>query len=125
MSTSTRKNSVPESAAAAPGGEEFDPAAVDGQPTEGSGVESPEERQAVPEGVDKAAYTEAKSKAYTAAQAELRVKYRDEFNASIKASMKAAGFDWQPKQTAEEKRAEQFKALLAEDPSLAALVQQG
>lgn len=65
---------------------------------------------------------EAVRAAHSKATSDLRVKYRTEFNEMVKANAAAAGFDWSPKKTAEEKRRAEFEALLAEDPSLAKIV---
>lgn len=66
------------------------------------------------------ARNEAINKARSQAKGELAVKYRDELNARIKELVKVAGFDWTPAPTEAEKREAQVRALLAEDPDLAA-----
>jgi hypothetical protein len=67
----------------------------------------------------------AVKKAYAEATTALRQAYRDEFNTDVAKRVKAAGFEWSPRPTEEEKRAAKFKALLAEDPSLADIVTEG
>lgn len=68
---------------------------------------------------------EAVKRAYSEATTALRIAHRDEFNADVKQRAKALGHEWSPRPTAEEKRAAEFKRLLAEDPSLADIVTEG
>lgn len=60
----------------------------------------------------------AVKKAYSEATTALRLAHRDEFNADVAKRVKAAGFEWTPRPTEEEKREAKVRALLAEDPTL-------
>jgi len=93
---------------------------------EGGGQNAPSAASRAPEApLDQTTRDAAVKKAYSEATTALRLAHRDEFNADVKARAKAAGFDWTPRFTEEEKRAAKFKALLAEDPSLADIVTEG
>lgn len=65
------------------------------------------------------------AKAQRTADKRLREAHGEEWNRLMTEEAKARGIDWKPRLSPEQKRREQFKALLAEDPSLASLVQGG
>src|SRR4249919_3268246 len=64
----------------------------------------------------------ALKKAYQTATKRLRDKRRDEFNDLYSEEAKALGYEWKPKQTAEEKAAEAYQRPLTEYPHLAQTV---
>lgn len=68
---------------------------------------------------DKATRLEVINKARTNAKSDLAAKYRDEVNASIKAQVNAAGFQWEPALTPEEKAEAAARELIANTPGLA------
>lgn len=64
------------------------------------------------------ARTEAITKANTEAIAWLRAQYRDEFNAKKIELAKAAGYDWEPRLTDEQKAEVEVQKILAQFPGL-------
>lgn len=67
----------------------------------------------------KVARTEALSKAHSAAVSDTIAEHREFFNARKKHHAQAAGIDWKPQPTAEEKALAEAKALLEQHPGLA------
>lgn len=67
---------------------------------------------------EKAARAVIITKARTDAVSALTEKYRDELNAEIKAYVRAAGYEWAPRPTEEEKARAQAEALLEQFPAL-------
>lgn len=65
------------------------------------------------------ARAEAITSARTDALSELREAHRDELNASIKAKVNAAGFEWEPRPTEAEKAKAKIRQLLKDNPELA------
>lgn len=61
----------------------------------------------------------ALKKAYQAANRRLRQEHQDEFNVYYAEEAEALGYEWKPRQTAEQKAEAEFQRLLAEFPHLA------
>ena len=63
---------------------------------------------------NRAEYSKARAEEYQAASTTLREKYREEYNALVKAGMAERGYDWSPRSTADrDKTLEKIKALAA------------
>lgn len=72
-----------------------------------------------PEVSEKDKRENALRKAYTQATTDLRTKHQSEFNELMKLHAKAAGYDWEPKKTAEDRAREQVAEILEKFPKLA------
>lgn len=81
------------------------------------------ENQQIPTQADLRA--EAVRKGHTHAASVLKDNHKDEYNRLVAEHVKAAGFEWAPKKTQEEKDRETFEALLAANPQFAAIAQGG